>query len=244
MSVTNVVDAQPYKVFLQNFASLLAVILVGLSLPSIASEKQLNSSYQAERLQTEITQQDIKIIEQLVTIAHRNSAQVLETKATMGLSAFQDVMEIELSPSLTTLNSISSNPYKENERSFSLTITIDPIKILTTLEQRPIMQARWNEAKHQKRLAVVRHYLAYLQARQAAKIASYRMQKFTRGNPIASLNSQATASGSVNNLTNPDYVAAATEMLNTNALEQVALEELAACVGLSAPAIISLINKD
>jgi hypothetical protein len=100
MRVTNVVDAQPYKVFLQNFASLLAIILVGISLPSIASGEQLNSSYQAEQLQTEITQQDIKIIEQLVTIAHRNSAQVLETKAAMGLSAFQDVMEIELSPSL------------------------------------------------------------------------------------------------------------------------------------------------
>lgn len=202
----------------------------------------MNNSYQAEQLQTEITQQDLKIIEQLVTIAHRNSAQVMETKAAMGVSAFQDVMEIELSPSLTTLNSISSHSYKENERSFSLTITIDPIKILTALQQRPIMQAHWNEAKNQKRLAVVRYYLAYLQARQATKIASYRMQKFTRGNPIASLNSQATAPGSVNNLTNPDYVAAVTEMLNTNALERVALEELAACVGLSTPAIITVIN--
>jgi transcriptional regulator with XRE-family HTH domain len=43
-------------------------------------------------------------------------------------------------------------------------------------------------------------------------------------------------------LSNSEYVAAATEMLNTNAQQQITLEELAACVGLSASAIIPILN--
>jgi hypothetical protein len=226
-----------------NLAFLIGVILVSLSIPAIASEERLNATDEPEQLQTEITQRDLNIIEQLVIIAQRNSPQVLETKAAMGLSGFQDIMAVEFSPSLTKTNSISPESYEENEHSFSFSFTIDPIKLLSIFQQRPIARARWNEAKHQKRLAVIQHYFAYLQARQAAKIASYRIQKFTRSDRIASLNSQAISPRNTNNLlANPNYVAAATEMLNTNARERVALEELAACVGLSASATMTVIN--
>ncbi|MBN3939913.1 MAG: hypothetical protein V7L21_32095 [Nostoc sp.] len=87
----------------------------------------------------------------------------------------------------------------------------------------------------------VQYYLAYFQARQAAKIATYRMQQLAllgaKTERIATVNSQG-----LSHLVNPDYVAAATEMLNTNARDRLALEELAACVGLSSQATIRLLE--
>ncbi|MBW4688842.1 MAG: hypothetical protein KME40_28085 [Komarekiella atlantica HA4396-MV6] len=226
------------KAFAQSFGILFIVTLVGLSFPVIvASEEKSNPNNEPEPLQTEITQQDIRVIERLVTIAERNSAQVLEAKSAMGLNTFRDVVAIELSPSSST-TSISPDSSSERENSFSFTITIDPIKFISTFGQLPVLQARWNEAKQQKRVAVVQYYVAYVQSREAAKVAAYRMQKFTGGSRIASLRS----SRNVNHFANPDYVAAATEMLNTNTRERLALEELAACVGLSLQAITNVIN--
>lgn len=222
---------------------LLALTLVSIPLQAIASEEKPHSSIEDQPLQTEITQRDFKIIEQLVTIAQRNSANVQETKAAMGLSAFQDILFIELAPSQTTTSSASPDASSENARSFSVTVTIDPIKLVGVISLLPIREARWNEAKHQKRLTVIQNYLIYLQARQASKIAAYRMQKFAQSSRVASLDSQATYKPEqVNHLANSEYIATATEMLNTNTRERMALEELAASVGLSPQAIINVIN--
>ncbi len=162
----------------------------------------------------------------------------------MGLSAFQDILFIELAPSQTITSSVSPDVSSENARSFSVTVTIDPIKLVGVISLLPIREARWNEAKHQKRSSVVQNYLVYLQARQASKIAAHRMQNFAQSSRVASLNSQATHNPEqVNHLANSEYIAAATEMLNTNTREQIALEELAASVGLSSQAIINIINR-
>ncbi|MEH2354650.1 hypothetical protein [Nostoc sp.] len=59
---------------------------------------------------------------------------------------------------------------------------------------------------------------------------------------IASVNSQVTLPDRVSQMANPDYVASATEMLNANARDRLALEELAACVGLSSQATITLLE--
>ncbi|MDF5732559.1 MAG: hypothetical protein PUP92_32335 [Rhizonema sp. PD38] len=232
------------KACLQSFLILLSVTVVSISFPTIASEEKPEASHKPEPLQTKMTQRDFKIIEQLVAIAQRKSASVQETKASMGLNAFVDIASIELSQSQGTSNSISHDFSSESEREhgFSVSVTIDPIKLLATIEKQPVMQARLNEAKSQKRVAVVKNYVAYLLAHQAAQIAAYKMQKLTKTTSIASLYSQATPPESVNYLTNPDYVAAATQMLTTNTGEQVALEELAASVGLSPQATIAIIN--
>ncbi|MEH2281350.1 MAG: hypothetical protein V7K90_08400 [Nostoc sp.] len=230
------------KAFAQSFKILLAFTFVSTTFPVVASEDKSNHANQPNLLQTEITQQDLKIIEQLVAIAERNSAQVLETKAAMGLNAFKDVVAIELSPALTT-SSTSPDSLSERSNSFSLTVTVDPIKFIGTFQQLPVLQARWQEARQQKRLAIVQYYVAYLQARQASLIASYQIQKFTGGSSIASLDSQGTFPKNVNHLANPDYVAAATAMLEANTRERLTLEELAACIGLSLQEMTAIISK-
>ncbi len=226
----------------QYFVCLLAMFMVGYSLPTIASEANPSQADELEILQTNITQNDFKIIERLVTIAERNSSEVLEAKSAMGWRAFQDVVSIELSPSLTTTNYNSPDDPEERESSFYFSISLDPMKLISAFQKKPIFKARLHEAKQQKRLAVIRYYLAYLQARQAVKIAAYRMQNFTNSQRIASLNSQTNPPHSLKSLANADYVAAATEMLNSNAQEQAALAELAACVGLSTSAMMTVIN--
>ncbi|WP_211178227.1 hypothetical protein [Brasilonema octagenarum] len=217
---------------------LVTITLVGIPFPVIASKEDLNGSNEPEPLQTEITQKDLNIIEQLVLIAQRNSAQVQETKAEMGLSAFSDIVSVELSPSQTTTNLTLPEVSSVSEDSFSLTVTFDPIKLVSTIKKLPVIQARWNEAKLQKRVAIVKNYVAYLQARQASKIAAYRMQKLSANR----LNSQTTSPGSVDDLANADYVTAVTQMLSTSTNERVALEELAASVGLSLQKTLAIIN--
>ncbi len=92
--------------------------------------------------------------------------------------------------------------------------------------------------------------LPYLQARQASKTAAYRMQKFverdylgTLRESVASVHSRASTTHVSHHIANPNYVAVATEMLNTSTRERLALEELAACVGLSYQATIVVINE-
>ncbi|QDL12263.1 hypothetical protein DP113_15280 [Brasilonema octagenarum UFV-E1] len=224
--------------WIQSLIILVTITLVGIPFPVIASKEDLNGSNEPEPLQTEITQKDLNIIEQLVLIAQRNSAQVQETKAEMGLSAFSDIVSVELSPSQTTTNLTLPEVSSVSEDSFSLTVTFDPIKLVSTIKKLPVIQARWNEAKLQKRVAIVKNYVAYLQARQAWKIAAYRMQKLSANR----LNSQTTSPGSVDDLANADYVTAVTQMLSTSTNERVALEELAASVGLSLQKTLAIIN--
>ncbi|TFI55077.1 hypothetical protein BLD44_006955 [Mastigocladus laminosus UU774] len=233
----------PVSAIVYGLEIIFTLALLILPAPAIAEKGNPNTTKETELLQTQISERDLKIIEQLVAIAQHNSAQVQETKAAMGLAAFSDIVSLEISPSHSTTNYTSPNVSSESGQTLSFTITVDPIKFLSIFRQQPVMQARWNEARNQKRVAVLQYYFAYLQARQATKIASYQMQKFTHSSSIVSLHSQTNSSFRANNLANPEYVAAATEMLKTNAQERIALEELATCVGLSLQAIITLMNE-
>lgn len=233
------------KACLSSLKIFLVLTLISFPFPTFSEDKQVAND-EAQVIQTNISDRDLKIIEQLIAIAQRKSSQVQEARNAMGLGAFTDILSVEFLPSQTTTNSTLPDILSVSENSFSITMTIDPIKVLNSIRQLPMREARWHEAKQQKRVSVVQHYLAYLQARQAKKIATYRMQQLALAKPkterIASLNSQATSRNQVSYLGNPDYVAAAMDMLNTNARERLALEELAACVGLSSQATITLVE--
>ena len=207
----------------------LGLILIGFSAVAVASEK----------LQTEITKEDLLLINKLVGIAQKNSHQVRKTKHAMGFNAFVDIVSIELSPSQSRTSYNTSDFPSESERSFYISLTIDPIKIFTAIDNIPIMKAHLRETKQQTRLKVIKQYFAYLQARQASKIAAYRMQKFQEHERIAS----NVPLGSSQQLDNDDYVAVATNTLNKNMEERLALEELAQVVGLSAQEMRNILNN-
>ena len=126
---------------LYSWKIVLAIALISLPLPALSENKQLNN-YQPQILQTEISDRDLKIIEQLVAIAQRQSSQVQEAKAAMGWSAFTDVLSVELSPSHTTIDYNLPEIASESQRSFAIAMTIDPIKLLNIIQQLPIREAR------------------------------------------------------------------------------------------------------
>lgn len=207
----------------------LGLILISFSSVAIASEK----------LQTEITEEDLLLIDKLVQIAQKNSHEVRKAKHEMGLDAFTDIVSIELSPSQSRTSYRTPDFSSEQERSFSISLSIEPIKIFTAINEMPVMKARFRETKRQTRLKVMKQYFAYLQARQASKIAAYQMQKFRERERIAS----NVSLGNSQQLDNDDYVAVATDMLNKNMQEKLALEELAEVVGLSAQKIENIFNN-
>ncbi len=212
------------------FGLILGLIFIGFSAVAVG----------AEELQTEITEEDLRIISKLVNIAQKNSYQVREAKYEMGLNAFVDIVSIELSPSQSRTNYKTPDFSSEDERSFSVSLTVDPVKIFTALDKMPVMKARLRETKQQTRIKVMKQYLAYLQARQASKIAAYQMHKFQQRERIAASNGNM---GNSRQLDNADYVAVATDVLNKNIQERLALEELADVVGLSPNKMINIINK-
>ena len=124
-------------------------------------------------------------------------------------------------------------------QSFSISLTIEPIKIFTAIDKMPVIKARLRETKKQTRLKVVKQYFAYLQSRQASKIAAHKMQKFQERERIAS----NVSFGSSQQLDNDNYVAVATDNLNKNMEERLALEELAQVVGLSAQEMKNILNN-
>ena len=207
----------------------LGFILICFSSVAIASEK----------LQTEITEEDLRIIDKLVQVAHKNSYEVKKAKYEMGLDAFADTVSIELSPSQSFTNYKKPDLFFEDVQSFSISLTIEPIKIFTAIDKMPVIKARLRETKKQTRLKVVKQYFAYLQSRQASKIAAHKMQKFQERERIAS----NVSFGSSQQLDNDNYVAVATDNLNKNMEERLALEELAQVVGLSAQEMRNILNK-
>jgi hypothetical protein len=122
--------------------AILALILVSIPLQANAFQEKPDSSTEDQPLQTELTQRDFKIIEQLVSIAQHNSPNVQETKAAVGLSAFQDILFVELAPSQTTTSSGLPDTSSASERSFSVTITVDPIKLVGAISLIPVREAR------------------------------------------------------------------------------------------------------
>ncbi|NJN39292.1 MAG: hypothetical protein HC790_12225 [Acaryochloridaceae cyanobacterium CSU_3_4] len=67
------------------------------------------------------------------------------------------------------------------------------------------------------------------------------MQTLTARQRVASQRPNPT---SLKTLSNPEYVSTAQAMLSANAQERVALEELAAAVGLSGPEILSVMGQE
>ncbi|MEM7581560.1 MAG: hypothetical protein AAF316_17330 [Cyanobacteria bacterium P01_A01_bin.80] len=207
----------------------IGLILISFSAVAVASEK----------LQTEITEEDLQIINKLVQIAQKNSYQVRKAKHAMGFNSFVDIVSIELSPSQSRTRYKTPDFPSERQQSFYVNLTIDPIKIFTAIDKIPVMKASLRETKQQTRLKVVKQYFAYLQARQANAVAVYQMQKFQRHGRIAS----NVSLGSSHLLDNANYIVFATNALNKNTQEKLALEELAKVVGLSSQEMIQILNK-
>ncbi len=210
------------------FVTNVLVVLL-LFCPRVAASK-LAEVENSQPLQSELRKRDLKLIDILFAIACKNSSAVREARKATGIRAFEDVVSVELSPSRGLINYKGSDgSSSEQEQSFSISVTLDPIKLITVFDKISVLDTRYHETMRQKRLEVVQRYIAYLQAQQLSIIAAHKMQEFNNGANATAKNAPATKKL----LSNSEYITVTTEMLNTNSRERLALEELAATIGLS-----------
>jgi hypothetical protein len=88
-------------------------------------------------LQTDLSDRNLQILEQLIAIAQRTSATVKEAKANLGLAPFNEVVILGVG---TGVNAADSNePDAENlqERNFSVEAYVDLVRLVSALQGIP-----------------------------------------------------------------------------------------------------------
>lgn len=83
-----------------SFTGLLSTMLLVLMGSIVWIQPMLKAN--AQPLQTEITQQDLALIECLVQLALDSSADIRAAKVAVGTSAFEDTMTLEVGPDYRT----------------------------------------------------------------------------------------------------------------------------------------------
>jgi hypothetical protein len=202
-------------------------------------------------LQSEFTLGDQQAMEELISIAVGNAPAVRDARAAMGIAPFVDAFLFEIAPSRlsSTLSDASDPvlaiPYRYSDTSTTTTFTFNPIQLINGIQQMPALQSHLRDAEQQTRVAVIQNYVAYVQARQSAGVATRQLNtvvaSIVEGSQVASAQlDQIPASSILAN--NEDYIAAATESLAANSDEMVALETLAAVVGMPTQDMLSVIE--
>jgi hypothetical protein len=180
-------------------------------------------------LSTQPSERDRLVLEELVHLAQQNSAAIREAKAALGISAWTDGVGLELSSSYFS----STNRQREEQfefieagRGFSATLTLNPLQMLAAVQQRPVLQAKRDEATRQKRLEVVQAYVAYLQAKQVQILTQLRLQPH-KAKPAK----------------DPELLTAQNELFVASSNLLVALEALAVAVGQSSQVLSPLLEQ-
>jgi predicted phage tail protein len=202
-------------------------------------------------MQTQFTTADVQVMEELIQIATRNAPMVRDARAEMGVTPFVDAMLVEVAPSwLSSSLTDTSDPaladYRTSDNSTTVTLTFNPLQLIKAIQRQPALASHLRDAKHQTRVAVIQNYVAYVQARQSASIAQRRLDTvvatITANSRIASADLTQVAVGAAL-VNHEEYVAAATESLTTNGDEMMALEMLAASVGLPSHEMLDVMQQ-
>ncbi len=201
-----------------------------------------------EPLQSEMTQADQRVMEELISIAVRNAPAVRDAHAAMGVAPFLDAFVVEIAPSRisSTLSdaSVLAEPYQYSDNSTTSTFTFNPVQLINGIQQIPALRSHLRDAEQQTRVAVIQGYVAYVQARQSTAISTRQLNTVVASiqeqSQVASIQLNQIPASSV--LVNDEsYIAAATESLAANSDEMVALETLAATVGMPTQDMLSVI---
>lgn len=204
-----------------------------------------------ELLQFEMTQDDQRVMEELIGIAVRNAPAVRDAQAEMGVAPFIDAFVVEIAPSRlsSTLTDASipdiEGPYRTSDSSTTSTFTFNPIQLINGIQKIPALQSHLRDAQQQTRVAVIESYVAYVQARQSTAISTRQLNTVVASileqSQVASVQLNPVPASSILE-NNEDYIAAATESLAANSDAIVALETLAATVGMPTQDMLTVIE--
>jgi hypothetical protein len=188
------------------------VLLLCLALPA-----------QSLPLQTELTPQDLERIERLIALAQRQSPEIKEARAELGLTPFNEVIIVGLNTGLNNFNTNEPEAEPVQERTVGVELYIDLVRAINAVQSYPARRSRLAFAQRQTRVLVVQAYVAYLQARQAWAIAQHQSQPHL-------------------NKVDAQSLTATNEVFTANGNERVALENLAAVVGQTPDQILELLR--
>lgn len=172
---------QLIHLFVTLFKVLVAVSFLGSAIPILNTKpvRAQEASAVNQPLQSEFTSADMAVLEELIEIAQDNSFIVRDARYARGLSRFKDAIDIDIVAGSTSdfahstrTSGSSSNDITDTQ---GLTITIDPVYVISAFQQERSLIARVRETRNQTRVAVIQNYIAYVQARQAASIASRQL---------------------------------------------------------------------
>jgi hypothetical protein len=202
-------------------------------------------------MQTQFTMADVQVMERLIQIATRNAPVVRDARSEMGVTPFVDALLVEVAPSwLSSSLTDTSDPaladYRTSDNSTTITLTFNPLQLIKAIQRQPALISHLRDAKHQTRVAVIQNYVAYVQARQSAAVAQRRLDTVVAtiisDSRIASADLVQVPTSAVL-INHEEYVAAATEGLATNGDEMMALEMLAASVGMPSHEVLDVMQQ-
>lgn len=221
-----------------------AMVVFSLSQPVRAGEstkikelinQSVTQAPSEQPLQTELTDTDLKILTKLIRQAQDNSPAVREARYNRGPINFEYAILPEL--------------IRDQENGgFNFGLTINPLYLIAGVQKQSTLKAQVRDAMSQVRVAVVQNYVAYVRAHQATNIAAQKLQKVIASisqTQVASLQPQSGHLPQTILLAdNPEYVASANEMLAANCDEMIALEVLAASVGMPPDKTMEVIREE
>jgi len=199
----------------------------------------------AQSLPSFFTDSDLQTLEQLIVIAEANDLQILEYQAELGVNENEFGFTGRLGEALSVNagTSVSGSYYGQAELSYSLSVSLDVMDLLSVSNGSSVIEQRIVSAKLNTRVRVVEAFVAYkislinaetrarsVEASQARyEVAVTRVQA---GESI--LSSQINAQS--------DLASAGLSLYSANGDVIVALEKLAAVVGVS-PFYMSVLLK-
>lgn len=200
----------------------------------------------AQTLPSFFTERDLATLEQLVVIAQEHDLHLMEIQAELGIREQTLSFEGRLAQalSITAGSALTGDMYGQANLSYSASITLDVMKLLEAENTTTIIQQRINNAKFNTRLNVIEAFVNY-------KVALINAQTSARAVEASQANYEVTVSRvkagesilSSQIRAQSDLANAGLNLYQANGTVIVALERLAANIGISPQETAEILNN-
>ncbi len=197
-------------------------------------------------LETLFTKGDLKVLEQLVSAAQKNSPDVTVAEHALALTTPDAELLGRLSRSLDigVGANLAMDYYSQASPTYNISLSLDVVELLSADDKQTVLSGRVAQARALTRLAVVEAFTRLVVARNSAESAAQALEtseaQFRAVGSLlkvgeVTLNDQLAARSAVSN--------AAVTLLSANAEVIVSLEALAGTVGMTAKEVAALLAK-
>jgi len=218
-----------FKILLIAFCSLLIALNTGVT----------------QTLTSFFTDSDLQTLDQLIVIAEANDLQILEYKAELGdnEASFGFTGRLGEALSVNAGTSVSGSYYGQAELSYSLSVSLNVMDLLSVSEGSSVIEQRIVSAKLNTRVRVVEAFVAYKVSLINAETRARAVEASQARYEVAVTRVQAgesILSSQIN--AQSDLASAGLSLYSANGEVIIALERLAAVVGLTPFETVSILR--